>query len=115
MRPRVIQTFVIIVASSMCQASEPASTFGGIGTRSACVENLKGSGSASIIFDAPTKGDYTDKSTANEEFIWDAQLVTESGQIVRVQLHCARTKLPLQQDKGIAEPSQSYVSELVRL
>ena len=105
----------VAAAPAACRASDPASTFAGIGTRSACVENLIGLGSTAIIFDALTKGDSGENLNTSEEFSWDAQLVTTNGQIVRVQLHCARIKLPLQQDKGIAGPSQSYVSELVRL
>ena len=114
MRLQNCLTFLLVVGPSICVADDSASIFAGMSTRSDCVEHLKGLGSASIIFDAPTNGDITQNSAANGEMSWDAQLVTESGQIVRVQLHCARSKSPIQQDKGITGPSQSFVSELVR-
>ena len=100
---------------AMCQADDPSSTSANIAIRSACVENLKGLGSTAIIFDALTKGTDVENSKQNEELSWDAQLVTTSGQIVRVQLHCVKMHSPLQRDKGNPGLSESYVSELVRL
>ena len=116
MRLHLSLAFLFVAAApAVSRASDPSSTYADIATRSACVENLKGLGSTAIIFDALSKDAKAGNSNPNEEYSWDAQLVTTSGQIVRVQLHCAGIKSPLQQDEGIAGPSRSYVSELARL
>ena len=114
MRLRNFLVFLFVVAPFTCLANEPASVLADMTIRSACVENLKGLGSASLIFNAPTKGDEDESRTASGEMSWEAQLVTESGQIVRVQLHCAGFKSLQQQDKRISGQSQGFVSELVR-
>ena len=116
MRVLLSLTFLFVVAvPAVSQAGDPTSTSSDIATRSACVENLKGLGSTAIVFDALTKGANAEHPNVKEEFSWDAQLVTTSGQIVRVQLHCARIQSPLQQDSRAGGPSRNYVSELVRL
>ena len=113
---RLLLTLLFVaVVPNVCHSADSESVYAGIRTRSACVENLKGLGSSSLIFDAPTKSGNAESTASNEEFNWDAQLVTIAGQIVRVQLHCVQTKLPAQPDKKIANPSLGYMSELVRL
>jgi len=113
MRLHTVLVLILAVAPAISRAKDTASIFAGINTRSACVENLKGLGSASIIFDAPTTDGDAENPGPHGEWSWDAQLVTESGQIVRVQLHCALSS-PMQQSKEFSGPRQSIVSELVR-
>ena len=114
MRLQIALILLFVVVPRLCFANKSNSVSAGMSVRSACVSTLKGLGSASILFDAPTKADDIDNSAANGEMIWDAQLVTESGQIVRVQLHCAKSDLPALQDKGTSGPPQGFVSELIR-
>ena len=105
----------VIATSAVSLADGLSSNAAGIATRSACIKSLEGLGSTAIIFDALTKGSSVEDGTPNEEFSWDAQLVTTSGQVIRVQLHCARINRPLLQGTGTAGSSEGYVSELVRL
>lgn len=105
---------LFFVGFNTCEATAETSIFTDMSTRSACVEHLKGLGSASVIFDAPINAANLANRAANDAMIWDAQLITESGQIVRVQLHCATINSPLQQDTRNVGAPQSLVSELVR-
>ena len=114
MRLQNLLIISFVVTPTLCVADESISVSAAMSARSACVESLRGLGSGSIIFDAPTKGGDSGAPIAIGEMIWDAQLVTESGQIVRVQLHCARSELPAIQDKVTSGRPLGFVSELIR-
>lgn len=95
-------------------AGELTSIFGGIRTRTTCLENVKGLGTASIVFASPIDGKHKEDNSMNEEFNWDAYLVSSSGKDVPVRLHCTRLKLGAVPQKGIDEPWIAYMAELVK-
>ena len=104
----------LIVLAFDVGASELTSIFGGIRTRTTCLENVKGLGNASIVFAAPIDKTYKEDNSMNEEFLWDAYLVTSSGKDVPVRLHCTRLKLGAMPEKGIDKPWIAYMAEIVK-
>lgn len=109
----ILTAVSFLFAENLALADSIAEAWVGTRTRTVCLEQLKGLGNASLVFEDAIPQSYKEDDSMNGDFYWSAILISNVSAPVNVTLHCVRARFPA--IEGVSkEPIISSFSELVK-